>query len=303
MNYKKVPINLSSFLIPRELRGENLSDAIDYLKSFNSTSNSVTVISEAPIFLFSAGWRSGSTLLQRLVCSDNSVLIWGEPYGDRIPVPRMAATIADFNSNDPTIKYSIENLSGEMSEEWIANLNPGPGVLRSAHLSYFETIFAKPAQLKGYSKWGAKWVRLSAYYAYYLQWLYPRAKFVFLCRHPLSAYHSYKRKKWFSVRPTFRVNSVINFMMFWKYLAASFNKEIKNLNGMLIRYEDLVTDKEVLDRLSDFLSVQIRDDVLGNKVGSRNKKKLKINIFDKLVCRIIVSDIYQRLGYNHSPNI
>ena len=34
---------------------------------------------EEPIFLLSAGWRSGSTLLQRLIMSDSNVLIWGNP--------------------------------------------------------------------------------------------------------------------------------------------------------------------------------------------------------------------------------
>ena len=37
---------------------------------------------DAPIFLLSAGWRSGSTMLQRLLMSDPGVLIWGEPYDE-----------------------------------------------------------------------------------------------------------------------------------------------------------------------------------------------------------------------------
>ena len=47
----------------------------------------------SPIFLFSAGWRSGSTLLQRLVMSDKQVLIWGEPYDECGPVQAMAQTM------------------------------------------------------------------------------------------------------------------------------------------------------------------------------------------------------------------
>lgn len=35
---------------------------------------------EEPIFLMAAGWRTGSTLLQRLIMSDSRVLMWGEPY-------------------------------------------------------------------------------------------------------------------------------------------------------------------------------------------------------------------------------
>jgi len=286
--------------IPRELLGEQIPGAIKFLQSFDSDSNN-NFICESPIFLFSAGWRSGSTLLQRLVSSDSSVLMWGEPYGDRIPVPRLAATIADFHPDDPTIKYAIENFYGEMSEEWIANLNPGPKMLHAAHLAYYETLLAKPVQAKGYSRWGAKWVRLSAYYAHYFRWLYPQAKFVFLTRHPLSAYHSYKRKKWFSIRPYFRVNNVFKFMLFWKYLSDSFIREYKNLNGMLIRYEDLIADEQIIPKLSDYLDIDIKIDVLQNKVGSRDKKKLKINLIENMVCQIMTSNVYRKLGYQNQP--
>ena len=34
---------------------------------------------EAPIFLLATGWRSGSTLLQRILVTDPHVLLWGEP--------------------------------------------------------------------------------------------------------------------------------------------------------------------------------------------------------------------------------
>src|SRR5262245_48832244 len=36
---------------------------------------------EKPIFILSAGWRSGSTLVQRCVMSGGEAMIWGEPYG------------------------------------------------------------------------------------------------------------------------------------------------------------------------------------------------------------------------------
>jgi hypothetical protein len=294
-------LNLTRKLVPRELLSEQLPKAIEFLESSALPPTDFKVIDESPIFLFSAGWRSGSTLLQRLVCSDRSVLMWGEPYGDRIPVPRLAATIADFYNNDPTIKYAMENFAGEMSEEWIANLNPGTKMLRNAHLAYFETLFAKHAQSEKYSRWGAKWVRLSAYYAYYLRWLYPHSKFIFLIRHPLSAYHSYKRKKWFSVRPHFRVNNVFRFMVFWGYLSNSFMKEYRNLNGMLIRYEDLIRDEQVIPKLSEFLNINIKPDVLKNIVGSRDKKKLKISILENVVCQILTSNVYRKLGYQSHP--
>ena len=34
-----------------------------------------------PVFVFSAGWRSGSTMLQRMIMENNpELLIWGEPF-------------------------------------------------------------------------------------------------------------------------------------------------------------------------------------------------------------------------------
>ena len=47
---------------------------------------------DEPVFLFSAGWRSGSTLLQRLIMSDASIFVWGEPMTivdsySRWPIP------------------------------------------------------------------------------------------------------------------------------------------------------------------------------------------------------------------------
>ena len=38
-------------------------------------------LEKGPVFLFSAGWRSGSTLLQRLITHGGEVMMWGEPFG------------------------------------------------------------------------------------------------------------------------------------------------------------------------------------------------------------------------------
>ena len=55
----------------------------------------------APIFLLSAGWRSGSTLLQRLIMSDKNVLIWGEPYDECGQIQAMADTLKAFRPDWP----------------------------------------------------------------------------------------------------------------------------------------------------------------------------------------------------------
>ena len=104
---------------------------------------------EAPIFLLSAGWRSGSTMLQRLLMSDPGVLIWGEPYdecglmqalagcAEGLP-PRLAAGRLLLRRPPPD----------ELTGEWVANLFPSLEDWRRGQRALFDTMFAEPAQTR-----------------------------------------------------------------------------------------------------------------------------------------------------------
>ena len=46
-----------------------------------------------PVFVLAAGWRSGSTLLQRLVMSSGETLVWGEPYDRACYVQDLARSL------------------------------------------------------------------------------------------------------------------------------------------------------------------------------------------------------------------
>ncbi|MDR4503173.1 MAG: sulfotransferase [Candidatus Scalindua sp.] len=285
-------------MIPRELYSDKLSDAVCFLSRCEDNIKVEDLVCRDPIFLLSAGWRSGSTLLQRLVCSDTSTIIWGEPFGDRIPIPRLSATIADFCRDDPTIPYAINKFSGELSDEWIANLNPGVCAIRNAHLAFFENLLAKPAREKGFKRWGIKTVRLSAYHAIYLRWLYPEAKFVFLVRNPLSAYRSYKGKTWYLVRPYYRMNNVFKFMALWQNIASSFASEWQEIGAILIRYEDLINETKVVKDLAQFLDIRVNHEVIGKKVGhSHQRDKPELRWWDILVCQMLAGEISRKLGY------
>jgi len=256
------------------------------------------VLNESPIFVFSAGWRSGSTLLQRLICSDERTLIWGEPFGDRIPICRLAAGVSGLSSDDPHLKYAIGTEAGDIANQWVANLNPGTDALRKAHLAYCEALFAEPARDRGFDQWGAKWVRLTAAHAGYLKWLYPRAKLLFLVRHPLNAYLSYKKKRWYTVRPTFPVDRVQRFMAHWSFLANSFLEELPHTQGLLLRYEDIVEDSAVLDDLDEYLGTTVNRNILARPVGARNKTGLKITAWERWVCRWLTGPVLAQFGYD-----
>ena len=292
----------TNFLVPSELGPSRVpGDLFSFLSSacmdLEQEKNDAV---EAPIFLMSAGWRSGSTLLQRMICSDRTVLMWGEPFGDLIPIARLAASVAEMGPQSAHLNYPFKEGAGTLANEWIANLNPGVSALRAAHLAYFDRLFGVPAKWHGYSCWGVKCVRLTAFHAAYLKWLYPHAKFIFLVRHPLMAYQSYKGRRWYLVRPNYRVDNALRFVVHWRFLAASFHYEHHQLGAMLVRYEDLLSNSKTLDALEEFLSIRIQRDLLERKVGSSEVSKNPLRVWERLACQWLTKDIRELLGYTKS---
>lgn len=284
--------------IPPILRGDRVLQASQFLAGATRADQLAEPVCRAPIFILSAGWRSGSTLMQRLMCSGPDVLLWGEPFEEFVPVHRMAATIEMLSADSPHLKFTPEHIEGSLADNWIANLNPGLQPLLAAHRAYFENLFAVSARDRGFKRWGAKYVRLSAQHAYYLKWLYPEAKIVLLIRHPLDAYRSYKRLSWwYTVRPEFRVDSGLKFMSHWAYLAGSFLDEVERLGALLVRYEDLKPGNPVLTRLQEFLETPLDPGILAKKIGSK-PSRFHITVAEKMACRWITGRLCRELGYS-----
>jgi hypothetical protein len=221
----------------------------------------------SPIFVLAAGWRSGSTLLQRLVCSSGEALIWGEPYGRTGLVPAMTRATITLRSSWPAEESMAprEGLEG-LSEGWIANLYPEPEALKRSCLAQLETLLAEPARARGFTRWGFKEVRLQRMDANYLAWLYPNARFLFQVRNPWDAWASAKGGKWYLRWPDQVVTSAAQFGQHWRKLVESFLAWPDD-RGMLVRYEDLVKpsfDLEQIREHCDLTSVDasVRDKVI-----------------------------------------
>ncbi|MDG2383414.1 MAG: sulfotransferase [Pirellulaceae bacterium] len=282
-------------LVPREMRGEDLQQGVSNLESMG-TDEDYEMVCSSPVFLLSAGWRSGSTLLQRLICSDRQRLMWGEPFGDRIPICRLASTISGITKDDPHLKYSIQNMSGDLSQQWIANLNPGISTLRQTHMEFVEGLLGKPAKGLGFNEWGAKWVRLSAHHATYLRWLYPDSIFVFLVRNPLDAYASYKGKDWCAVYPHHQVRNAWSFFAIWAYLANTFLNHQLDSRSVLLKYEDVTAGGQAIEKLEAVIGMKIDSRVLSRRVGASGKTK--VSWYERRVCKIVAGDVSRRLGYS-----
>lgn len=261
-------------------------------------------LSEQPVFIFSAGWRSGSTLLQRLIVSSGKILVWGEPFGDRLPVPRLAESLGVVVNEDSHIRLHERLLASGLfkcdtglANEWIANLNPGASQLALSQLAFLETLFAAPAQQKGYTRWGCKFVRLSGQHARYLKWLYPNCKVIFLVRHPYKAWLSYKGKGWYSVFPTHRVVHPWSFFSFWEGLASSF--QAFEGEKLVVRYEDLIdpgTRNQELRRIGSFVDESLDSSILEQKVGG-TAKRIPPRAWERTMMDFLTRS-RQRFGYD-----
>lgn len=215
----------------------------------------------APIFIFSAGWRSGSTFLQRLLMSNPEILIWGEPYRYADVVGAMAEQVKAFTASWPKDSYFIDRHTGtgELKDEWVANLYPAMTDFLESHLAFFERLFVAPAAARGRRHWGFKEVALTVDHACYLRWLYPNAKFIFLYRNPYKAYQSYRRwRSWYRSWPEQPVFTAHTFGSFWRELTADFTANSGKVGGLLIKYEDL-RSHDTWRRLEEHLAMTLAD--------------------------------------------
>lgn len=284
------------WLFPAELDPGRLRQAVEYLAD---RAGDESATSDRPVFILSAGWRSGSTLLQRLLCSDPTILVWGEPYGDQIPIIKLAAGLTEFGRYRDPFDRLDEIDTSHLATTWIATISPSANDLRRAHRAFFLTLFAEPARERGFERWGVKWVRLSADYACYLRWLFPEARIIFLTRNPISSLRSYKWKRWFSVRPSFRVDNAVKFFAHWNQLAKSFVGAEREPNSLLIRYEDLIADPESLERLAVATGLELERAPLDLKLDFREvpRAPAPLRPWDVLAAKLICGKTCSRLGY------
>jgi len=214
---------------------------------------------DEPIFILSAGWRSGSTLLQRMLFEDDELMVWGEPYHRSNIIDSLLSQLTSLQSEWPPKNYYAPEFSNDnLSEQWIANCWPNITCLRRAHLSYFKSLFEEPLEGLSKSKWGVKEVRWGRRHVKYLKWLYPKAKFVYLCRNPFDAYASfyhYPRAAFLSW-PDEPILIAKQYARMWLSMVSEFEGLQAEGYGMLVKYENL-KDPATLIKLEQYLGGKV----------------------------------------------
>ena len=305
---KNLRLNLLDFLRARRLtyppelaRAEKISTAIEDIKARWPNLSETINDSERPVFIFSAGWRSGSTLLQRLVCSSREVLIWGEPLGDAAFIARLAHCLGFITKDWPPETFFAYEITDNIENKWIANLTPEISYLKEAHREFFLRWCKSPTQEQfNISRWGIKEVRLTIDHARYLKWLFPNARFLFIYRNPCHAFRSWKGNKWRSPWPGYYSRSAIAFAKHWRLLLDGFLSNYAEVDGLLVRFEDLVSGKLKLDEIATHINVKGFDNsVLNRKINSPGKtvKKPEITLMDRIIINKVCGPLMRQVGY------
>jgi hypothetical protein len=260
------------------------------------------ICSERPVFILSAGWRSGSTLLQRMIMEHNSdLLIWGEPFAHSQIWRGMTNQFRSFTEDWPREEWFLSaRKAGRLSDEWVANLYPDVARLLDAHRQFFNVLFGEQARARGRNQWGMKEVRLTIEDASYLRAIYPKCKLLFLYRNPRDAYLSYRKigAAWYARWPDKPVATAFGFGRNWASMTRGFIRGHKDVDGVLIRYEDLDDPRE-LERIESCLGWPMPRLSQMNRVGKSKRIRMdSLPRVERMLLDCAVGRTFREAGYS-----
>jgi hypothetical protein len=208
---------------------------------------------QRPIFVFSSGWRTGSTLVQRILCSHPEIHIWGENHG-------VVGILQQAHEEIAGLQHLAERHTAEFERHgtngWLAMMNPPQSCFSDGLRALLEMYLREPALQLGAIRWGFKEVRHGSGTARFLHRLYPEARFLFLVRHPADCLASARATGTPFLKKGLLadIGGATGFLEHWTQLAASFLEPWDDAVGMRLKYEDLVTSpEETIQRVGGFL--------------------------------------------------
>ena len=244
-----------------------------------------------------------------MLTSVDDIMIWGEAYSRSQLAGTLLNQFCAITMDYPPEYYVGPAFEGELDNQWIANIYPSFDHLIRAHRAFFTELFAIPAQAMGRPRWGFKEVRLKSEHALYLKLLYPAAKFVFLYRNPVEAYlsfHNYIRAD-YATWPDRPVVSARDFAALWCEMVADFSDNHKAVNGMLIRYEELLLEPSVHRELCDYVEANIRpvgtfDVIEGRARRGKRGKRIRGSVprRDLAILKREVTPLLAKLDHSYS---
>jgi hypothetical protein len=259
----------------------------------------------SPVFVLGSGWRTGSTLVQRMLNQTGDVLIWGEPYTEGALLQRLTEALTFLDPVAGRFHGKVLPDDGELPSPgvWTANMTPPLSHLVAAQKAMLDRLWAVPAEQHGCTRWGVKEVVWGRAVIDLLAVLYPDARFLLLVRDPLTQWRSYRpvtRRPWYYRWPDQPVGSPRAFGMMWRNLVEDFVAASNDLpRATLVRYEDLREEAE-LARLTEFLGLAQPLSADAARVGSSQDRRFytdAVPSWEKAVIGRLTSATARRAGY------
>jgi hypothetical protein len=204
-------------------------------------------IEDAPVFIFSSGQRTGSTLLQALINTHRDIHLMGEHSGAFAGLIEQQRLVKSYEDGQPSRP---------------GRLLVAPRMQEAAR-AYLRTLYVPLAQARGSRRWGFKEVRYDAEMAGYLCDLFPSARIIWLTRNPVDVLISMKRRE--DAAEPWNRTWTRGALGHWEGINRSFLGLAQPMPQVkLVRYEDLMDDQaSQLARLCTHLSVEVEDLDLG----------------------------------------
>ena len=254
-----------------------------------------------PVFILSTIWRSGSTALQRVLISDPSIQVWGEPYSNTNLIPMLAQSsmaLAAPEWPDNRHFINLQVIRDNPENYFIANWYPPLQAMFESHRAMLDRLFKQPAEEMGKQKFGIKFVRLGLSEMHYLEWIYPDAKFIILVRNPWDCWRSYKGYDWTYRWPKGIISTPKHFAKIWEKQTSELISQPETENVKILRYEDFIHPDFNWDRLKTFCDLpNIRPEVLENRIMGVNVKPKPITDDDCAVISRVCGHVARQLGY------
>lgn len=202
-----------------------------------------------PVFIFASGQRCGSTLLQRYLCSNPNMIIWGEHDGVLNHIFDQFDRLLEWND---MFNHQFDTFIKEGYNNFIPNMNPPVASIMTAQTEFVRNMWQSPAKELGRQIWGFKEVLYEVDIALRLKTLFPNAKFIHMTRNVIDCFISLRHEETISpeMQPHVPVKQVwtrkrtLEFIETWIRVNRSF-MDAPNLDPdafYTLTYDDLVRD-------------------------------------------------------------
>lgn len=231
--------------------------------------------------MITAGWRSGSTAVQRLIISGGDAFIWGEPFQTSRMIARLdrIAREATVDDGAPHRLVLTDELDGPLADQWLATTNPELDYLMAGMRELVQTTYWTPLVQSPFSTWGVKEVTMTADQIRFLRALFPDAHFVGIVRNPVEAYASFRSFVVRGISPSGRPDSQptwtggpVSYARVWTEMARALRELAGSENTTVYRYEDINGRADFPEVLGRELSMRLDPTAWSTRVGANKTK-------------------------------